>query len=77
MAQRLSVASVRFKAGRTVRYPAIDSVAIGALKMASDALPKFNSVDCLQGFDVVKAEALAEADNDFDGDIQDFFIPEE
>ena len=77
MAQRLSVASVRFKAGRTVRYPAIDTVAIGALKIASDALPKFNSVDCLLGFSEANVEALAEADNGFDGNIQDFFALEE
>jgi hypothetical protein len=77
MAQRLSVGSVRFKAGKTVRYPAIDTMAIGALKIASDALPKFNSVDCLQGFSEIGTEALAGADDGFDGDIQDFFVPEE
>jgi hypothetical protein len=77
MAQRLSAGSVRFKGGRTVRYPAIDAVAVGTLRIASDALPKFNSVDCLQGFVEIKAEALVEADDGFDGDIQDFFVPEE
>jgi len=77
MAERLSVASVRFRAGRTIRYPAIDATAIGALRIASDALPKFNSVDCLQGFSEIKAEALVEAENSNDGNVQDFFILEE
>jgi hypothetical protein len=77
MAQRLSVGSVRLKVGRTVQYPAIDAVAIGTLKIALDALPKFNSVDCLQGFGDIQAEALVEADDGFDGDIRDFFVLEE
>ena len=77
MAWQLSIASVRFKAGRTVQYPAIDTVAIGTLRIASDALPKFNSMDCLQGFSEIKAEALAEVDNSYDRDIQDFFVLKE
>ena len=77
MAWWLSIASVQFKAGRTIQYPAIDTIAISALRIASDALPKFNSMDCLQGFSKIKAEALAEVDNSYDRDIQDFFVLEE
>ena len=52
-------------------------VAISTLRIASDALPKFNLMDCLQGFSEIKAEALAEVDNSYDRDIQDFFVLEE
>jgi hypothetical protein len=76
MAQHLST-SVRLKTGRTVRYPAIDTAAIGACRLASDGLPKFNSLDCLLGFSEIEAEILEGADYGNDDDVQDFFVSEE
>lgn len=75
MAQRLILTSVQHKPDRTVKYPAIDTVKIGATRLGGSALYKFNSQDCLLELGDLEAESL-EVDDRCDGNVRDFFVSE-
>lgn len=48
MAERLSTSSIIYTEGRSVKYRALDVLAIGARRLAGDTLFKFNANECLE-----------------------------
>ena len=72
MAERLAMSSVICaQRGRAVKYPALDMLAKGAIRLSGDALAKFNTNECLddQGFDdslLDKEEHMDEGEDFFD-----------
>ena len=76
MAQRLSrTGSIATHGGRTVKYKAADILHLGAIRVAGDALVKFNKAECSSSlFDHLDLDdpALDEEDED-GGEVSQFF----
>jgi hypothetical protein len=72
MAERLAASSIVYaRRGRAVKYPAPDVLAKGAIRLASDALAKFNANECYddQGFNdslLDEEEQIGEGEDFFD-----------
>lgn len=81
MAQRLSrTGSIALRIGRTVKYEAADILQLGALRLAGDALVKFNRTECTSsGLDYIGTDdpALEVEENEDLGEVSQFFATDD